>query len=71
VHIKRDGHALIMTESLVCSNYSDFSHIGNEFEKVDIHTYQCKICKEIIEIQSIQVVLDDKGKLKMKATVLI
>jgi hypothetical protein len=34
MHIKRENNVMIMSESLVCENYSDMLHFSSTFEKV-------------------------------------
>jgi hypothetical protein len=68
MHIRReeDG-ALIMTESIVCSNYSDMKHFGDGFEKLNEYEFKCKTCGAIMSITRRPIIIHDaKGRVKVQ-----
>jgi hypothetical protein len=66
MHIKREGNAMIMTESLVCENYSDMKHYYTTFEKVGDNEYKCSDCGTVMVVKEPVLVHDEKGRLKMQ-----
>lgn len=68
MHIKRENNTMIMSQSLVCTNYSDMKHFGEGFEKINIREYKCKSCGTVMEVKEIGLVLEDTGRLKVQVT---
>lgn len=68
MHIKREKKVMIMTESLVCENYSDMEHFYTTFEKVGDNEYKCSDCGTVMIVKEPVLILDDKGRLKMQVT---
>jgi uncharacterized Zn finger protein len=56
-----------MSQSLVCTNYSDMKHFGEGFEKINDYEYKCKSCGTVMRITRTPIVyLDDKCRLKVQ-----
>jgi hypothetical protein len=66
MHIKRENNVMIMTESLVCKNYSDMNHYNYTFERVGDNEYKCSHCNTVMTVKEPVLVHDDKGRLKMQ-----
>ena len=67
MNIKRENNVMIMTQSLVCTNYSDMKHFGEGFEKISDYEYKCKSCGVAMKITRTPIIiLDDKGRLKVQ-----
>jgi hypothetical protein len=69
MHIKTENNVMVMTESLVCPNYSDMKHFGLGFEKVIENEYKCNTCGAVLIVKEPVLVHDDKGRLKMQISV--
>jgi hypothetical protein len=68
MHIKHENNVMIMTESLVCKNYSDMKHYGPTFDNVGDNEYKCTYCNTIMVIREHFLVHDDKGRLRMRVS---
>lgn len=66
MHIKRENNVMIMTEALVCTNYTDMKHVDKGFEKVSDNEYKCIACGTVMVVKEPILVHDDKGRLKMQ-----
>jgi hypothetical protein len=66
--VKRENNVTIMTESLVCKNYSDMKHFSSTFEKVSDNEYKCTYCDTVMAVKEPVLVHDDKGRLKMQVS---
>jgi hypothetical protein len=66
MHVRRENDEIIMTESLVCSNYYDMSHFGSIFEKVGENEYKCKTCSTVMVFKEPVLIHDNKGRVRMK-----
>lgn len=66
MHIKRENGLMIMSELIVCENYSDMKHFTNVFEKVSDNEYKCSHCGTVMEIKEPILIQDDKGRLKIQ-----
>jgi hypothetical protein len=69
MHIKRKNNVMIMSETLVCTNYSDMSHLDSTFEKVGDNEYRCTSCEVVLIVNEPVLIYDDKGRLKMQVSV--
>jgi hypothetical protein len=68
MHIKHENNIMIMTESLVCKNYSDVKHFAYTFEKTGDNEYKCTYCNTVMIVREPVVVHDDKGRLRMQVS---
>jgi hypothetical protein len=66
--ITRKDNELIMSENLVCTNYSDMKHFGSTFERVGDNEYKCTHCGTIMVVKEPVLVHDEKGRLKMQVS---
>lgn len=66
MHIKRENGLMIMSELIVCENYSDMEHFTSVFEKVSDNEYKCTSCGAVMEVKEPILVQDDRGRLKIQ-----
>ena len=66
MNIKREGKDVIMSQKLVCDNYSDMKHYGLGFENVGKDEYKCNSCGRIMVVNEVILLHDEKGNLKME-----
>jgi hypothetical protein len=66
MHIKIINESMIMSEGIICINYSDMKHFGEGFKKVGDNEYKCNTCGAVMVVKDPVLVHDDKGKLKMQ-----
>lgn len=69
MHVRRNGKAMLMTEGLLCVNYSDMKHYTSTFEKVGDNEYACSACGTVHTVKEPVLVHDERGRLKMQVEV--
>lgn len=66
MHIKRENGAMVMSDTLVCTNYGDNGHFISAFERVGDNEYKCADCGVVMVIKEPVLIHGDKGRLKMQ-----
>lgn len=66
MRIKTENNTMIMSELIVCENYSDMKHYASTFEKVGDNEYKCVYCDTVMVVKEPVLVHDEQGRLKMQ-----
>ena len=67
MQIRRIDNGILMSSTLACENYSNWSHaMDREFERVGDNEYKCKTCGSVMVFKEPVLTLDEKGRLKMQ-----